>query len=128
MSFFTMKQGETKSNNYFLNSFKSNVQNLELVVGRNFLYSTEHVELIYGEVVTDADNNKEREKFLAICSLKIADLKRCRRLLEQLQESAYLGRDKYPQTTLDVYDTLIRFSGQFNSVEKIIDKIRLRTK
>ena len=45
LSFFTMRQGETESNNSFLNRFKSNVHNLELVGGSNFMYSTEHVEL-----------------------------------------------------------------------------------
>ena len=37
MSFFTVRQVETESNNSFLNRFKSNVQNLELVGGINFL-------------------------------------------------------------------------------------------
>ena len=111
-----MRQGETESNHSFLNDFKSNVQNLELAGGSNLLYSTEHVELIDGEVATDSDRKKAREKLLVICFLKRTYLKRYRRLLEQLQESAYLGRDKYPQTTVDVYDTLISFSGKFNSV------------
>ena len=51
-----------------------------------------------------------------MCFLKISDLKRYRRLIEQLQESAFIGRDEYPQTTVGVYDILIHFSGQFNSV------------
>ena len=92
------------------------MQNLELVGGRNFLYSTEHVELSDVEVSKNNDSNQSREKFLAIRFLKRAELKRYRRLLEQLQESMYLGRDEYPQTMMDVYDTLIRFSGKFNSV------------
>ena len=52
------------------------MQILELVGGRKFLYNTEHVELSNGEVVTDADRKKARDKFLAICFLKIDDLKR----------------------------------------------------
>ena len=75
ISFFTIRQGEIESNNSFLNRFKSNVQNLELVGGSNFLYIIEHLELSDGEVVTDADRKKAREKFLAIF-LKISDLKR----------------------------------------------------
>ena len=66
MSFFTIRQGETESNNYFLNRFKSNVQNLELFRERNFLYSTEHVELNGGVVDTNNNKKKAREKFLAI--------------------------------------------------------------
>ena len=58
------------------------MQILELVGGRKFLYNTEHVELSNGEVVTDADRKKARDKFLAICFLKIDDLKRQRSLLE----------------------------------------------
>ena len=76
------------------------------------------MELIDGEVVTNADNNKAREKFRAIFFLKRDNLKRYRRLLQQLQESTYLVRDEYPQMIVDVYDTLIRFSGQFNSMGK----------
>ena len=53
ISFFTMRQGETESNNSFLNRFKSNVQNFELVGGSNFLYRIEHVELIDGAVSID---------------------------------------------------------------------------
>ena len=75
ISFFTMRQGETESNNSFLNDFKSNVQNLELAGGSNFLYSTEHVELIDGEVATDSDRKKAREKLLVICFLKRTYLK-----------------------------------------------------
>ena len=40
MSFFTVSQGETESKNSFLNRIKSNVQNLEMVGGINFMYST----------------------------------------------------------------------------------------
>ena len=40
MYFFTVRQGETESNGVFLNISKSNVQNLELVGGSNFLYIT----------------------------------------------------------------------------------------
>ena len=68
------------------------------------------MELIDGAVDTNTDRNKARDNLLAIYFLKRADLKRYRRILEQLQESAYLGRDEYPQTTVDVYDTLIRLS------------------
>ena len=59
--------------------------------------------------------NKDRS-YLTCVFLKRSDLKRYRCILEQLQESAYFGRDEYPQTTVGVYDILIRFSGQFNSV------------
>ena len=90
------------------------MQNLKLVGGSNFLYSTKHEELSDVAGVTYADRNKARDKFLAVCFWKRSYLKRYCRLLEQLQESAYLGRDEYPQTMVDVYDTLIRFSGQFN--------------
>ena len=92
------------------------MQKLELVRGGNFLYSTEHVELSDGSVSANTDRKKLRDNFLAICFLKIYNLKRYLRLLKQLQESAYLGRYKYPKMTVDVYDTLIRLSGNFNSV------------
>ena len=108
MSFFTMRQGTTESNNSFLNRFKSNVHNLELVGGSNFMYSTEHVELRDGAVNTNTDRNKVKDKSLVIYFLKRDDVKRYRPLLEQLQKGAYLGREEY--------DTLIRFSGQFNAV------------
>ena len=67
MSFFTTRQGETESNNSFLNCFKSNVQNLELFGCRNFLYRIEHVELIGGAVAIDTGRKKGREKFFDIC-------------------------------------------------------------
>ena len=51
-----------------------------------------------------------------MCFLKRSNLKKYHRLLEQLQEIAYLGRYEYPQTTVDVYDILILFSGKFKSV------------
>ena len=74
------------------------------------------MEFSDGAVATNTNRNKSREKLLAICFLKKTDLKRYLCLLEQLQESAYLGRDEYPQTAVYVYDTLTRFLGKFNSV------------
>ena len=72
------------------------------------MYSTEHVELRDGAVNTNTDRNKVKDKSLVIYFLKRDDVKRYRPLLEQLQKGAYLGREEY--------DTLIRFSGQFNAV------------
>ena len=59
MYFFTMRQGETESNDSFLNCFKSNVQNLELVRGGNFLYSTENLDLSDGGAAINTDRKKE---------------------------------------------------------------------
>ena len=80
------------------------------------MYSTEHVKFSDGAAATDTNRKKSRDNFLAVCFLKRSDLKRYRRLLEQLQERAYIGRDELPQTTVDIYDTLVRFSEKFNSV------------
>ena len=116
MYFFEMRQVETESKNSFLNCFKSNVQNLELVKGINFLYRIEHVELSDGGVSLMPTGRKQERSYLPYFFLKRSDLKIYRRLLEQLQESAYIGREEYPHTTVDVYDTFTRFSGQFSSV------------
>ena len=67
MSFFTMRQEETESNDSFLNRFKSNVQTLELVRGSNVLYSTGHLGSRDGINTTDIYKKNNREKFLAIC-------------------------------------------------------------
>ena len=66
MCFFTMRQGETESNDSYLNRFKSNIQNLELVGGSNFLYSAEHVEA-KGATLADSDKKRAKEQFLAMC-------------------------------------------------------------
>ena len=58
MFFFTMRQGESESNDLFLNRFKSNVQNLELVGGRKFLYITENLDLSGGVESTNTYRNK----------------------------------------------------------------------
>ena len=54
-----MRQGETESNDLFLNFFKSNVQNLELVGGTKFLYITEHVELSGGSAASNNYRNNQ---------------------------------------------------------------------
>ena len=115
MCFFKTRQGETESNDLYLKFFKSSVQNLELVGGSNFLYSVEHIEE-RGEALADSDKKISKEQFLAMCFLKRSDQKRYCHVLDQVQQRAYLGRDKYPKMIVSVYDTLIRFLVQFKSV------------
>ena len=48
-----------------------------------------------------------------MCFIKRSDPGRYKVLLDQLQQSSYLGRDEYPINIVNVYDTLIRYSSQF---------------
>ena len=53
----------------------------------------------------------EVEKFKAMMFLKQSDKSGHGKLLSDLQDGAYVGRDEYPLTLAGAYDLMIRRSG-----------------
>ena len=111
---YAMRQGDTELNNSYFTRFKSNVQNLELVGGANFFFSDKH-GIYSGEALNEIEKEQAKEKFLAMCFIKRSDPGRYKVLLDQLQQSLYLGRNEYPIKLVNMYNTLIQYSGQFTS-------------
>ena len=109
MTLFTMRQGETESNDKFLTRFKSNVQTVELSGGNDFLIPLKWLDSHHSE----RDKFEEKQKFLAMLFLSRSDQKRFGHLLVSLQKQMNLGIDQYPVTLALSFDLLIRESGVF---------------
>ena len=64
---------------------------------------------------TDSEKNIEEDKFKAVIFLKQSDKARHRKLLTDMQDSAYVGRDEYQTRLAGAYDLMIRRSGSVNT-------------
>ena len=58
---------------------------------------------------------KEAEAFKSVCFVTKSDDQRCKKLLDNLKSSAYIGRDECTVTIMSTYDLLVRESGKFKT-------------
>ena len=115
LSFLTMRQYQTETNDAYLTRFKSNVETLKLAGGEHVLVSN---DLINKSVtnITDTDIQKEKEHVLAVAFILRSDEHRYKKLLDDLKSSANRGRDEYPTSLTAAFDLLVRESGEYDSV------------
>ena len=72
LTLFTMRQGDTESNDSFLKRFKSNVQSFELAGGEHLF----HGEKLEGKLTDDKEKKEASERFKAVLFVKRADMNR----------------------------------------------------
>jgi len=114
MLFLNNKQQQKEENDTHLKCFKSNVETLKIAGGNHMLVSPE----MTGKTLTVANTKEvteELEHFKAMCFILRADDSHYKKLLDDLKNSAYRGRDEYPKTLIAAYDFLVRESGAFDS-------------
>ena len=119
ITFFTTRQGQSESDDDYLNRFNARLQNLELAGGKHMMYSP---ELIGIENPSGEEIKQERERFKAMCFILRADEGRYGELLDELKKGVYKGRDEYPTTVSDAYELLIRTSKQFGQTPRRVGR------
>ena len=107
----TTRQGQSESDDDYLNKFNSILENMILAGGGHILCSP---QIIGKDMVscTPIEINTEKERFKAMCFILRADKIRYGDLLEELRKGVYIGRDKYTTTVPDAYELLIWTSQQ----------------
>ena len=61
---------------------------------------------------TDTEINIERERFMGMCFILRCHEGTYKKLLDDLKQSANLGRDEYPETLTEAFNLLVRESGE----------------
>lgn len=112
LTFLTMRQGETESNDDYLERFKSNAETVKLTGGKSYFGS--------GTLMKSTSPSAEElaecdEKFRAMCLIQRADTNRFGGLIDRLKNSMDVGRDEYPTTVADAYDLLVRSASDVTS-------------
>ena len=92
-----MKQGETETNDNYLERFKSNIMTVELTGGKDF-FCSKGIVTKDNDDPTDDEIKTEEDKMQAILLLKNADEKRYGGLSKSLKEGFFLVRNEYPIT------------------------------
>ena len=60
--------------------------------------------------------NEERDHFKATCFIIMSNGSTYKKLLDDLKSSSNRGRDEYPRALTDVFDLLVKESGQYDTV------------
>ena len=110
---YHLKQGETESNDKFLERFKSAVNTVELAQGESVfcvkaLANISDISTGISKVETTAESEKSK----AILLLETSDQKRYGQLSTRLQESYALGTNEYPKTTASMYEVMVKQKAQ----------------
>ena len=92
-----MQQGGDESDDNFLKRFKANIDTLTSAGGEYILCSETIMDKV-GTEPTDSERKFEEEKFKAVMFLKQSDKVRHGKLITDLQDGAYVGRDEYSTT------------------------------
>ena len=106
---YKMKQGQSESNNHYLERFKSNIASVEVSHGSQVFYSPGLIGTSSANTTTE-EVTAEEERSKAILLLKNADEHRYQSLSKKLKENTFLDRDKYPTTISDMYELMVKTS------------------
>ena len=109
--FMTSRQGQSESDDDYLNKFNSRLENMILAGGGHILCSP---QILGKDMVscTPMEINTEKERLKAMYFISRANKIRYGDLLEELRKGVYRGWDEYPTTVPDAYELLLRTSQQ----------------
>ena len=108
-----MRQGENESDTSYMKRFRVNLDTLISAGGRHILCSPDLVEAVDKDNVMDSEKEAEESKFKAMIFLKRSHQGRYGEFLTELQNSAHLNRDEYPESETDALDLMVRRLGLF---------------
>ena len=108
---YKMKQGQSESNEHYLERFKANINTVELAKGDHIFSSDELLLRAYGDKPTDRQIEDEKERSKAILLLKNSDDRRYGDLAQRLKEGSYLSRNEYPETVASMYELMAKHAG-----------------
>ena len=110
---YHLRQGETESDDRFLERFKSTVTTVELAQGASVFCIKSIAEISDRSVdMTEPQVTEESQRSKTILLLETSDPKRYGNLSSRLQESASLGRNEYPRTVSSMYEVLVKQKAQ----------------
>ena len=92
--------------------FKANLETFIIASGRHILCTPSLVDK-NSNGPTPIENLTEEEKSKAICIFKKYGGHRCDELSEEINNAAYVGRDKYPIDTSVYYELMVSSSVKF---------------
>ena len=108
---YKMKQGQTESNEHYLERFKANVNTVELAKGDHIFCSDELLLRAYGDKPSDTEIEAEKDRSKAVLLLKNSDDRRFGGLAQRLREGSYVSRDEYPKTVAGMYELMVKHAG-----------------
>ena len=114
---FKMKQGNSESNDTYVERFKNNVMTMNMVQGGHVFFSPG----IVGKSLTDASTEvklESKESCMAILLLINADPSRYSALMSSLKAGANLGRDEYPKTVAGMYELMVKHDQANNRTNR----------
>ena len=109
-----MRQGEIKSDSAYMNHFWVNLDTLCSAGGKHILCSPELMEAHDSDNPTTEECEAEENKFKAIVFLKRSDPNRYGSFLTELQISAHLNCEEYPDSDTGALDLMVRRYGAFS--------------
>ena len=109
MTLLNMRQYNQESNQAYLRRFKENVATLELSGGDQVLYSSKITGESY-EAASETTKAEVREKVLAVLFMRRACRSRYGRKIEENEDRDAKGKDEYPTTLVQAFDTLTSWS------------------
>ena len=109
--FMTTRQGQSESDDNYLNKFNSRLENMILSGGGHIFCNP---QILGKDMIscTPIEINTEKERFKDICFILRADEICYGDILEELRKGVYRGRDEYPTTVSDACELLLRTSQQ----------------
>ena len=115
LAFITMRQGDTESDTSYMKRFRVNTDTLIAAGGQHIFCSPELMDAVDKDNPTEKEKQIEEDKFKAIVFLKRSDQGRYGNFLTELQNSAHLNRDEYPESETAALDLMVRRSGAFDT-------------
>ena len=93
-----MQQGGDESDDNLMKIVKANIDTLTSAGGEHILCSGETIMDKVGTEPTDSERKIKEENFKAVMFLKQSDKLRHKKLITDLQDGAYVGKNEYPTT------------------------------
>ena len=111
---YHLKQGETESNDRFLERFKSCVNTAELAQGKSIFCVKSFADALDKDDMTLEEIATEEQRSKAVLLLECSDPKRYGDLSTRLQETTSLGRNDYPRTVSSMFEVMMKQKQQRN--------------
>ena len=109
---YHLKQGETDSNDRFLERFKSCVNMVELSQGKSIFCVKSFADALDKNDMTLEEIAVEEQCSKAVLLLECSDPKRYGNLFTRLQETTSLGRNDYPRTVSSMFEVMMKQKQQ----------------
>ena len=118
LSLYTFRQGETMTNDIYLEKYKGLIERYEHHGGQPGLQEIRvqaKLDTLAADPAAPTDvetaqaREAAREEYLAVLLIRLSDPKRYSTLIVNLQNNHTCGTDQYPNTIAKAYDMLVHY-------------------